>query len=360
MAPVLARLPGGGARTYYEHASSLAGRGHDVTVVHSLNYQPGLRGHLEGWARQKVRDLKAGNLTRKVAWMPIDDRVRMAFVPAFDGRAALPAADVRIGTYWETNEFLASLPPDGSARMQLIQAWETWAGPQDRIEATWRLPFETVVVSASLYQRGLDLGLDESRLHLAANGIDHELFQVRTPVADRAPCVAFLAHDAPVKGLAEAIEALTIVHAQRPDIELLAFGGQPRPARLPEFIRYLHKPLGRRLADEVYNRATVYLCPSQSEGFGFPSLEAMACGAALVSTRNGGVDDFGVDGESALLADVGDAAALAAAVLRVSADDDLRARLSAAGRASAARFTWAESTAAFAAAVETALARPNR
>jgi glycosyltransferase involved in cell wall biosynthesis len=360
LAPVLARLPGGGARTYYEHASSLAERGHDVTVVHSLNYGPGLRGRLEGMARQKVRDLKAGNLTRRVSWLPIDPRVRMVFVPAFDGRASLPPADLRIGTYWETNEFRASLPSDGSARMQLIQAWEVWAGPRDRVEATWRLPFETVVVSQSLYQRGLDLGLDRSRLHLAANGIDHELFQVRTPVAQRSPCVAFLAHDAPVKGLAEAVEALSIVHRQRRDIDLLAFGGQPRPAILPDFVTYRHKPLGRTLADEIYNRATIFLCPSQSEGFGFPSLEAMACGAALVSTRNGGVDDFGVDGESALLAEVGDAAGLAAAILKVSADDELRLRLSAAGRASAARFTWGAATDAFAAAVDAALSRPSR
>jgi len=353
-------LPGGGARTYYEHASALARRGHDVTVVHSLNYPAGPVGAATGWARQKVRDLRAGNLTRRVSWLEIDPRVRMRFVPAFDRRASLPPADVRIGTYWQTNEYLAGLPADGAARMQLIQAWEVWAGPEDRVLATWRLPFDTVVVSESLYQRGLALGLDPQRLHLAANGIDHELFQVRRPVTDRAPCVAFLAHDAPVKGLAEAIETLRLVHERRPDIELLAFGGQPRPAGLPGYVRYLHKPLGARLADQVYNRATVFLCPSQSEGFGFPSLEAMACGAALVSTRNGGVDDFGVHEQSALLADVGDSPGLAAAILRLCEDDELRLRLAEAGRQSAARFTWSASTEAFARAVEAALARPQR
>ncbi|HTZ43836.1 MAG TPA: hypothetical protein VMB79_08220, partial [Jatrophihabitans sp.] len=170
LAPVLARLPGGGARTYYEHANSLAERGHQVTVLHSLNYPPGPAGRLAGWARGKVRDLRAGNLRRTVSWLRVDPRVRLSFLPSFDEHTVLPPADLRIGTYWQTNEFLAGQPADGAARMQLIQAYEVWAGPADRVEATWRLPFETVVVSRSLHQRALALGVDPGRLHLAPNG----------------------------------------------------------------------------------------------------------------------------------------------------------------------------------------------
>ncbi|MCW2540858.1 MAG: hypothetical protein JWN95_2583 [Frankiales bacterium] len=354
LAPTLARLPGGGARTYYEHANALAARGYLVSVVHSLSCRPGVAGRLEGLARAKVRDLRAGNLTRRVSWMPIDPRVRMQFVANFDERTTLPAADLRIGTYWLTNEFLANRPPDGAAHLQLIQAYEVWAGPADRVDATWRLPIDTVVVSESLYQRGLQLGVSPDRLHIAANGIDHDTFRVKRPIASRPPRVAFLSHEAPVKGLKESIETLRIVHEQRPDIELVAFGGAARPAVLPKFIDYVRKPIGAQVAD-LYNGASIFLCASRSEGFGFPSIEAMACGAALVSTRNGGVDDFAVDGESALLCDVGDVMGLSAAILRLADDDALRSQLTKAGLIAVQRFTWEESTNAFASFVRVAL-----
>ncbi|MEO7288211.1 MAG: glycosyltransferase family 4 protein, partial [Jatrophihabitantaceae bacterium] len=321
---------------------------------------PGLAGRATNLLRGKVRDLRAGNLRRTVSWMPIDERVEMVYVARLDERTALPPADLRIGTYWRTSEFLAERPADGVASMQLIQAYEIWAGPSERVQATWRLPMHTVVVSESLYRLGLELGVPEQRLHLAANGIDHEVFQVRTPVAGRAPCVSLLAHDAPVKGLAEAVAACRIVHQARPEVRFLAFGGAPRPAMLPDFIEYLRRPLGADLAERVYNRSSVFLCASQSEGFGFPSLEAMACGAALVSTRNGGVDDFAVDGESALLADVGDSAGLAEAILSLVADEPTRVRLAERGVQAAGRFNWTDSSDAFERAVQAALTLPVR
>jgi glycosyltransferase involved in cell wall biosynthesis len=45
---------------------------------------------------------------------------------------------------------------------------------------------------------------------------------------------------------------------------------------------------------------------SRYEGWGLPSLEAMACGAAVVSTRSDGIEDFVVDGRNGLLSPVGD------------------------------------------------------
>jgi glycosyltransferase involved in cell wall biosynthesis len=112
---------------------------------------------------------------------------------------------------------------------------------------------------------------------------------------------------------------------------------------------------GPSLVEQVYDQTSVFLCASIREGFGFPSLEAMACGAALVSTRNGGVDDFAVDGQSALLADVGDIAGLADSVLSLLADPARRNDLAEAALVASARFTWSASVDAFESAVRAAL-----
>lgn len=68
------------------------------------------------------------------------------------------------------------------------------------------------------------------------------------------------------------------------------------------------------------------------EPFGLVVAEGMAAGKAVVATRGGGVVEIVEDGVSGLLVPMGDAGALAEAVLRLCGDEGLRERLGAAGR----------------------------
>src|SRR5262249_9629759 len=90
-----------------------------------------------------------------------------------------------------------------------------------------------------------------------------------------------------------------------------------------------------------YERAAVVACPSRREGFGVACLEAVADGRPVVASAVGGLLDLVVDGETGLLVPPGDVAALRAALERLLADGELRARLGAAARARAReRFSW--------------------
>ena len=62
-------------------------------------------------------------------------------------------------------------------------------------------------------------------------------------------------------------------------------------------------------------------------------MEAMACGAALVTYDNGGCRDYARDGETALVAPRRDVEALAAALTRLAADAGAEGALAAAGAA---------------------------
>lgn len=88
----------------------------------------------------------------------------------------------------------------------------------------------------------------------------------------------------------------------------------------------------------VLSGATAFVFPSEYEGFGLPPLEAMACGVPVVAANASAVPE--VCGEAALLVRPGDATALAEALARVLGDADLRCRMSRAGRAQAAGFSW--------------------
>jgi glycosyltransferase involved in cell wall biosynthesis len=76
----------------------------------------------------------------------------------------------------------------------------------------------------------------------------------------------------------------------------------------------------------------VFVLPSLIEGFGYVLAEAAAAGKPCVAYRASSVPEVVKDGETALLADVGDDAGLAAHVKRLVADADLRARMGAAAR----------------------------
>jgi glycosyltransferase involved in cell wall biosynthesis len=87
----------------------------------------------------------------------------------------------------------------------------------------------------------------------------------------------------------------------------------------------------------VYNAADVLLHPSFYEGFGWPPLEAMACGTPVVSSSTPALLE--VVGDVALTAEPTDHAALAACVLR-AAEPTCAADLRTRGYAHAAKFTW--------------------
>lgn len=113
-------------------------------------------------------------------------------------------------------------------------------------------------------------------------------------------------------------------------------------------LRYLGHVETDELLAEWYNAADVLVFPSLWEGFGWPPLEAMACGTPVVAFDIPAVAE--VVGPTGLLVPPGDIRALAAATERVLTDRAAAAELRERGFQRAAQFTWA-STAARTAAV---------
>ena len=88
----------------------------------------------------------------------------------------------------------------------------------------------------------------------------------------------------------------------------------------------------------LYAGADAFVFPSLFEGFGRPVLEAMACGAAVITSRSSSLPE--VAGAAALYVDPYSVDEIARALRRVAHDGELRTRLSAAGREQAVRFSW--------------------
>jgi alpha-1,3-rhamnosyl/mannosyltransferase len=89
-----------------------------------------------------------------------------------------------------------------------------------------------------------------------------------------------------------------------------------------------------------YAGAKLFIYPSLEEGFGFPPLEAMACGVPTISSYSSSLAE-NLQG-AAELVPPDDVAALASAMSRLLRDESLQAKYKMQGLARAARFRWVE------------------
>jgi glycosyltransferase involved in cell wall biosynthesis len=89
---------------------------------------------------------------------------------------------------------------------------------------------------------------------------------------------------------------------------------------------------------DLYRQAIALVFPSLWEGFGFPVLEAMACGAAVITSNQSSLPE--VAGDGALLVNPLDVSALAQAMQQVWQDSGLRTALQQRGLARSGQFSW--------------------
>jgi glycosyltransferase involved in cell wall biosynthesis len=91
---------------------------------------------------------------------------------------------------------------------------------------------------------------------------------------------------------------------------------------------------------DLYAGASVFVFPSLYEGFGFPVLEAMACGAPVVASNVSSIP--GVAGDAALLVNPRQPREWAEAILRIRSNSTLREDLIRRGISRAAQFKWSD------------------
>lgn len=100
----------------------------------------------------------------------------------------------------------------------------------------------------------------------------------------------------------------------------------------------------------LYSSAKVFLFPSLYEGFGFPILEAFACGCPVITSNTSSMPE--VAGDAALLIDPSNGSQLRQAVESIMTDHELRMRLINRGLLRKKAFSWSRTANAFLAEIE--------
>jgi glycosyltransferase involved in cell wall biosynthesis len=197
------------------------------------------------------------------------------------------------------------------------------------------------------------LGLTPERLTVIRQGVDRrfhpldtsEIGRIRTELNLKGPVILHVDSGLPYKNVDGVLRVVEYLHRQGIEASLLRVGRRLQPAnqRLADELRISRAIFEQgRVGDdrlvELYNAADVLLFPSYHEGFGFPPLEAMACGTPVVVSNCDALVETVAN--AGLTAPPGDIGALATAVARVLSDPETAKRLSAAGRSRAEDFDW--------------------
>ncbi|MBW3645543.1 MAG: glycosyltransferase family 4 protein [Actinobacteria bacterium] len=205
--------------------------------------------------------------------------------------------------------------------------------------------------------RRLDAVLTPSSpVEVIPHGVDHDRFRPAPPHHDlellaslgvRPPFLAFAGTLEPRKNVPALVRAFGELAPAHPELQLV-LAGTPGWGVGPIHAAVAMSNVADRIVELGYTRdevvpalfrqASVVVYPSLEEGFGLPALEALACGAALVTTSGSAMED--VTAGAALLVPPGDDDALAEATEAALAGGDEIDRLRGQGPRVAAEYSW--------------------
>lgn len=394
------RFPGDSVGTFMEPiAQSVAALGHDVHVVapwHPLVRRAAREGRI-AFHFYKYAPLRALNVFGYAAAMRADVRLRgaaYAVAPlalAAGWRTARAVArrhraDVMHGHWVIPGGVVAAAAAGPRPLVVSLHGSDVYVAEQSgaaRRAARYAFGRARTITACSsdLARRAIALGADPSRIEVVPYGVDVERFRPdpearaalrsRLGIAEDQTLVVAAGRLVRKKGFEYLIDAMALVPRDRGIVAVIAGDGDLRAelaarAATAGVSARVHL-LGNQPQNEVARllaAADIAAVPSVRDDSGnvdgLPNvvLEALASGTPLVATSAGGIGGVLESDRTAVVVAERDAAALAAAVIRLAEDPGTRARLGAAARAMVAeRFGWARAARQFEGAYRRGLAK---
>ena len=195
--------------------------------------------------------------------------------------------------------------------------------------------FEDVVVNSDWVDE--ELKKLNVNAHKIGIGVDTAMFYPREKPTDRIRVMAHCRHSTPRRGW-PFIESVMNRLALSRHVEFVTYDEQPLELQVP-----WHGNLGRvspeQLAWEM-STTHIFIEGSELQGWGMQSMEAMACGCALVSTKNKGIDNYGTDWYDCVQVEYGNVDQTVAYLCQLIDNNAVRETLSRNARKTMLNFDW--------------------
>lgn len=141
-----------------------------------------------------------------------------------------------------------------------------------------------------------------------------------------------------LKGFEVTEQAVDEVYRRFPRASAVTFGLEEPPFKeIPRL--HFPRPSDQIVAD-LYANCGVFVQTSHHEGFGMPILEAMACGAPVVTTKAEGNEEFCKDGFNCVMVEKGDVEGVVQGIIKIMSDRQFTEQISENAKRTALRYYW--------------------
>ncbi|AWB46224.1 glycosyl transferase family 1 [Paenibacillus sp. CAA11] len=312
---------GGGVKIILEQANRLINRGWEVVLV---SHYP------------------------RPNWFPTKaDYIKVPF--GIEVAQGIPDCDVIVATYWD---HIQACIETGIAPVVYFEQGDEHLFHPERfqhdmkffVSSQLKLPQFIMTVSN---QAGILLKENfEVDSAVVPNAIDHEVFFEKDdfPEYSGEPYILMIGNENTLfKGIRRIIKAVNTVKLQFPEIKLYWISPiSPSEPWASAADRVFVNPPQKEIA-ELYRGAVLFVSASEYESFSLPVLEAMASGCPVVSTKNTGVLEYGIDNINVVFVEIGNDNDLINKIKLVLKDEGLREKLSSNGLKTAANYSWNKS-----------------
>ncbi|MCG7410366.1 glycosyltransferase family 4 protein [Paenibacillus sp. ACRRX] len=319
-----------------------------VYVLEKVGLSGGIKNVIEQVNRLHQSGVKVHlfALDGQPTWFPLHIKIRSfaSYTLMFKELKSMHA--IKIATWWKTLPVVwNSCDPNQGGQgvpLYLVQDIEESYYPnlpdmQERVRQTYRLPVRMLTI-ADWTTNEL---LHRFRQH-ATNisiAVDLDMFKPnRTHDYDPYRILACSRKSQHLKGFEVTVRAIQGVCKYVPQASLVTFGIEPPRIK---GISNLHfaRPTDESVSN-LYANCGVFVQTSYHEGFGLPIVEAMACGAPVVTTKAEGNEEFCKNGWNCVLVDKGDATGVMNGIIRILQDPEFGAYIAANAVETAQLYNW--------------------
>lgn len=281
------RRPSGGYKVIYEYANALYEIGDSVEIIYRCKKQTLFSNYsLPFFIKLFIAQITSYNGPN---WFQLNKNIKRKIVAKINDNT-ISNSDIVIATAVDTAYEVSNLSKNKGKKFYLIQGYETWVYPEEKVKQSYG--YEMIKIVVAKWLKELVDNNSKTKSYYIPNGVDKKIYNVTNPIENRKRySICMMYHNLESKGAGDGIKVLINLKKIYPLLEVHMFGIPDRPKSLPKWIKYTSCATQNEVV-EIYNKAAIFLCTSWNEGFGLTGAEAMMCGCALVSTETLGVKEY--------------------------------------------------------------------
>lgn len=306
----------GGSKIILEYANKISDKGYDVTII--------------------TYDVKP-------EWFKLSDNIKFIQVPSNeDWKDYIFDCDLIVATSWKS---IYSAVESGKAPVAFFEQGGSHIFDFNNISekkknvVQKRLNLVPYIYTVSSYTKDKIKEVYARDSKVICNAVDSSIFYPREAEnvdKDIVDITIIGSEDFKFKNIENILKAVRILKMEYNNINLnWITQTEPKRNNEPAIINPKQKEIG-----DILRKTDIYICNSEYESFGLPTLEAMTCGAAVITTDTGGMRDFVEDGYNALITKQNDIDDIVKKAKMLIDDKDLRIKLSKNGMKTASKFNW--------------------